>query len=98
MKRLNYQEHEKFTKAWLDLWTVCINLLVRILCFKEQDTADNGEAQPALNDYTIESAAHPDDAIQNQAVHLVHASQRQKYIRVAHAEMCRFWDEKWSWN
>ena len=52
MRRLNFQEHEKFTKAWLDLWTVCINLL----CFKEQDKSDIGEVQRALNDYTIESS------------------------------------------
>ena len=82
MRRLNFQEHAKFTKAWLDLWTVCINLL----CFKEQDKSDIGEVQRALNDYAIESATHP-DAIQDKAVHLIHASQRQKYIRVA--EMCK---------
>ena len=82
MRRLNFQEHAKFTKAWLDLWTVCINLL----CFKEQDKSDIGEVQRALNDYAIESATHP-DAMQDKAVHLIHASQRQKYIRVA--EMCK---------
>ena len=43
MRRLNFQEHAKFTKAWLDLWTVCINLL----CFKEQDKSDIGEVQRA---------------------------------------------------
>ena len=82
MRRLNFKGHEKITKAWLDLWTVCINLP----CFKEQDKSDIGEVQRALNHYTIENATHP-DAIQDKAVHLVHASQRQKYIKVA--EMCK---------
>ena len=82
MRRLNYQENQKFTQAWLDLWTVCINLL----CFKEADKADVGEINRALSGYLIEDRAHP-DAIQTKPIHLIHASQRQKFIKLA--EMCK---------
>ena len=82
MRRLNYQENAKFTQAWLDLWTVCINLL----CYKEADKTDVGEIHRALTSYLIESRDHP-DAIQAKPIHLVHATQRQKFIKLA--EMCK---------
>ena len=82
MRRLNYQESRHFTKAWLDLWTHCINLL----CFKEVEKTDIGEVNKALASFTIDSMEHP-DARQPKSIHLIHAGQRQKFMRTA--ELCK---------
>ena len=82
MARLNYQENDNFTFAWLDLWTAVMHML----CFKEKERADIGEINRALSEFIIDSPDHA-DCRQKRAVHEVHTSQKMKYMKVA--EICK---------
>jgi len=57
---------------------VCINLI----CYQESSKADIGELNKLLASFIIDSPEHP-DAVQAKPVHLIHASQRNKFMRLA---------------
>ena len=78
MKRLNYLENDRFTRAWLDMWTVCVNLLTH----REKSKQDIGDLNRALDEFVIDAREHP-DCRQRKPVHMIHSTQRGKTLKIA---------------